>query len=247
MTTFGLDAQCEEGQRQLMAGQYLEAIATLSEAERLVWEAKDYSLLSRLYLPLQEARRQARQRCGEGLMNLGLVARGPDDMLDPIAILAEIGQGQVLAAGWGSIEPALGVRRIARERKLYVEAFLGAVFPLIGGARAVVVVALEEDRLPDARPRSREELVKLLPARALVFAAEEFGGGSVRGSVETFARVCEIWERLHLPFLSAADAQIDLKGKMEGYRQTIRVDYACELAHQGLAAAAKEMGKVSGE
>src|SRR5476651_127514 len=104
MTTFGLDARCEEGQRQLMAGQYLEAIATLSEAEELVWGARDYSLLSRMYLPLQEARRQARQRCGEGMVNLGLVAKGPEEVLDLEAILGEIGQGQVLVAGWGSIQ-----------------------------------------------------------------------------------------------------------------------------------------------
>ena len=246
MTTFGLDVRCEEGQRQLMAGQYLEAIETLSEAEKFVWEAKDYSLLSRLYLPLQEARRQARQRCGEGMVNLGLVARGPGDVLDSAAILGPIGQGQVLVAGWGSIAPALEVRRLARERKIYVEAFLGAVFPLIGGERAVVVEALEEDVLPDVRPRSRDELVRLLPERALVFSAEELREGAVRGSVETFARVSEMWERLHLPFLSEADAQTDPIQKMEGYRKTIRVDSACELAHQGLAAVAKEMAKVSG-
>jgi hypothetical protein len=222
-----------------MATQYLEAIETLSAAEELAWGAGDYQLLSRLYLPLQEARRQARQRCGEGRVNLGLIAAGPERLLEPTVILQEISQGQLLVAGWGSIETALGVRRLARERKLYVETFLAAVFPVIGGERAVVVVALEEDRLPDLQLRSIEELVKLLPAHALVFSVQELNDGFVRGISETFARVSEMWERLHQPFLAAADAEVDPIRKMQGYRKTIRVDSACELAHQGLAAVAK--------
>jgi hypothetical protein len=247
MTTFGLDARCEQGQRQLMATQYLEAIETLSVAEELAWDAEDYLLLSRLYLPLQEARRQARLRCGEGLVRLGAIARGPGEILEPAAILAEIHQGQILLAGWGSVEAAVRLRRLARERMLYVECFLGAVFPLIGGERAVVVVALEEDRLPDAEPRSIEVLMRLLPANVLILSEKELDPAAVPGSNDTFARVSQLWERLHLPFLRAADAQTDSIRKMEGYRKTIRVDSACELAHQGFAAVAKEMGKVRGE
>jgi len=247
MTTFELDMQCEAGQRQLMDTQYLEAIHTLAGAEEAAWEAKDYTLLSRLYLPLQEARRQARLRCGEGVVNLGLRVERPNGELDPEETLREFSQGQFLLAGWGSIEASLRLRRLARERRLYVETFLGAVFPTSGGGRSVVIVALEEDRLPDVQPRTIEELRKTLPANALVFEEDEMRNGFVRGNSETFARVSDIWERLHLPFLRAADAEVDPIRKMEAYRKTIRVDYACELAHQGLAAVAKEMGKVSQE
>jgi hypothetical protein len=52
-----------------------------------------------------------------------------------------------------------------------------------------------------------------------------------------------MWERLHTSFLAAADMQVDLARKIEGYRQTIRVDYACELAHQKASGAAREMAR----
>ena len=52
-----------------------------------------------------------------------------------------------------------------------------------------------------------------------------------------------MWERLHTPFLAAADAQSDPVAKMEGYRSTIRVDAACELAHQKLSDVAREMAR----
>jgi hypothetical protein len=49
-----------------------------------------------------------------------------------------------------------------------------------------------------------------------------------------------MWEQLHAPYLAAADAEGDLLRKMEAYRKTIRVDDACELAHQNLATTARE-------
>jgi hypothetical protein len=50
-----------------------------------------------------------------------------------------------------------------------------------------------------------------------------------------------MWERLHAPFLAAADMQVDPLQKIEGYRRTIRVDYACELAHQKASTVARQM------
>ena len=52
-----------------------------------------------------------------------------------------------------------------------------------------------------------------------------------------------LWERLYAPYLAAADAEVDPVAKMEGYRQTIRVDYACELAHQKLSDVAKALAR----
>jgi hypothetical protein len=50
-----------------------------------------------------------------------------------------------------------------------------------------------------------------------------------------------MWERLHAPFLAAADAESDPLRKMAAYRETIRVDAACELAHQKLSDVAKRL------
>jgi hypothetical protein len=52
-----------------------------------------------------------------------------------------------------------------------------------------------------------------------------------------------MWERLHAPFLAAADMQVDPVQQIEGYRRTIRVDYACELAHQKASTVARQLSR----
>ncbi|HSV13959.1 MAG TPA: hypothetical protein VLI90_06840, partial [Tepidisphaeraceae bacterium] len=142
MTREQLQEQCELGQRQLMATEYLDAIDTLAAAEAVAWANRDYDTLARLYMPLQEARRQARQRCGEGTVRFDIIARAPGDAIDPEQLP---NHGQLLVAGWASMEPALRVRAIARERQQYVETFLAAAFPVAGSADpAIVVVPLDD-------------------------------------------------------------------------------------------------------
>src|SRR5438105_454775 len=102
-----LQSLCEVGQERLMRMEYLAAEDSLAQAEQLALAARDFDTLARLYMPLQEARRQRRQRCGEGVVRLDLIANGPSDQPDPDRIIAEIPHGQLLIAGWGSIEPAL--------------------------------------------------------------------------------------------------------------------------------------------
>src|SRR4051794_11401721 len=137
MTRDQLQHQCELGQQQLMRTEYLDAIETLAAAEAVAWDARDYDTLARLYMPLQEARRQARQRCGEGIVNLDVIAgEGDDEALDPAGVLDQFPHGQLLVAGWGTAHPSQEVRRLARQRKQYVETFLAAAYPIVGGARA---------------------------------------------------------------------------------------------------------------
>src|SRR5947209_5927899 len=100
-----LQAECELGQRQLMEMDYLRAETTLADAERRAWEARDFDTLSRLYMPLQEARRQRRQRSGEGIVRLDLLADSQRDPLNPDQIIEQFPHGQLLIAGWGSIAP----------------------------------------------------------------------------------------------------------------------------------------------
>ena len=69
MTAEQLQEQCELGQAQLMRMEYLQAEATLAAAERVAWAQRDWDALSRLYMPLQETRRQKRQRCGDGIVD----------------------------------------------------------------------------------------------------------------------------------------------------------------------------------
>ena len=69
--------------------------------------------------------------------------------------------------------------------------------------------------------------------------------GFRRGTTETFAKVASLWERLHLPFLRDADAEAEPLKRIERYRRTIAVDYACELAHQKLSQTARELGRAS--
>src|SRR5579864_5294665 len=121
MSRSSLAALYEQGQELLMRMEYLEAEEVLARAEQEALADRDWDLLSRLYMPLQEVRRQRRQRCGEGVICLDLIAQGPHDHIDPRHVLAHYPHGQLLIAGWQSIEPALEVRELAAQQRLYVE------------------------------------------------------------------------------------------------------------------------------
>jgi hypothetical protein len=238
-----LQALCDLGQRQLMEMDYLVAEATLARAEAQAWAKRDFDTLSRLYMPLQEARRQRRQRCGEGIVQLDLLAEREGAQPDASAIADEISAGQLLVAGWGSIAPALRLREIARERSLYLESFLAAAYPITGGQRAVVIVPLADVALPRPVEQSIDALLGQLPPHCIVVHENELPRGRRTGTVQTYAETMSAWERLHAPFLAAADMQVDPLQKIEHYRRTIRVDYACELAHQKLSAVARDLAR----
>jgi hypothetical protein len=243
MTATDVQALCERGQQLLMETRYWEAERTLAEAERIAWEARDWDTLARLYMPLQETRRQRRQRCGEGVVALDLLAEGASDDVDPGQILTNYPHGQLLVAGWGSIQPSVGVRELAARKGAYVETFLAAVYPM-GSGRAVVIVPTQDVALPSAdRDWSIDELLPNLPAHSIVLAEAELPSGSRKGTTQTYAEVMALWERLAAPFLAAADLSLDPIAKVVGYRKAIRVDYACELAHQHLSDLAKTMDR----
>ena len=222
--------------------EYLACERTLERAERVALEREDFDSLARLYLPLQEARRQRRLRCGEGVVRLDLVAEGTDHALDAAKVLDRYPHGQLLVAGWCSIEPAVRLRRLQRERDLYVETYLAAVYPA-GDARAIVIVPTADVALPAGSDESIDALVRRLPAHSIVMGMGALPHGEARGTTETFAHTMSIWERLHAPFLAAADVQVDPLQKVRAYRRTIEVDYACELAHQKLSDAARQLAR----
>src|SRR4051794_34719649 len=107
MTSDALQALCEAGSGQLVQMEYLRAESTLAEAERQAWGARDWDALSRLYMPLQEARRERRQRCGEGVVCLSLWAEGAGDVVDAAHVVQNFPPGQLPVGGWGSFAPAL--------------------------------------------------------------------------------------------------------------------------------------------
>jgi hypothetical protein len=243
MDDLSLEQLCELGQEQLMQTHYLDAEATLVKAERLARMRGDWDLLSRLYMPLQEARRQRRQRCGEGIVCLDLLADGPNDHLEARHVIEHYSHGQLLVAGWGTIEPALRVRQMAAEHVRYVETFLAATFPA-DGQRVAVIVPDEHVVLPEAIPQSLERLREQLPDHCVLLQENELPHGSRRGTYQTYGEVMALWERTHAPFLAAADAEADLHRRIDGYRKTIEVDYACELAHQHLSDCARELARL---
>lgn len=244
MSESSIEALCELGQEQLMETRYLEAEATLVRAEQMARAANDWDRLSRLYMPLQEARRQRRQRCGDGVVCLNLLAEGPADTIDPRHVLENYPHGQLLAAGWGTLAPAQAVRALATERGLYVETFLAAVYPT-EATRAVVIAPFEGSPLPPPGPVSTDALAKRLPEGCILLSEPDLPRGPMKGTPQTFGQVMSLWERLHAPFLAAADAEQDLRKQVELYRRTIAVDYACELAHQKLSATARELARRS--
>src|SRR5689334_18464850 len=106
MALVELQELCARGQELLMATRYWEAERTLADAERVAWEARDWDTLARLYMPLQEARRQRRQRCGEGVICLDLLSEGEADHVEAGQVIANYAHGQLLIGGWGTIAPA---------------------------------------------------------------------------------------------------------------------------------------------
>src|SRR3954467_9115090 len=172
MSSQKLQELCELGQQQLMQTQYLPAEATLAQADALATQLNDFDTLGRLYMPLQEARRQRRQRCGEGVVCLDLIATGPNDRVDGRHVIENYPHGQLLVAGWGSIEPALKIRELQKQHGLFVETFLGAAYP-VGDKRAVAIVPTDGVKLPDPVPRSIDELLPLLPAHSMVYHESE--------------------------------------------------------------------------
>lgn len=236
-----LQQTCEQGQELLMQTRYWDAEHVLAQAEQIAWDARDWDTLARLYMPLQEARRQRRQRCGEGIVALDLVAEGPADHIDPAQVITNYPHGQLLVAGWGSIEPAVGVRALADRKSLYVETYLAAAYP-VGSAIAVVIVPTADVNLPVAdKAWQIDALIAALPAHSIVMAEAQLPPQSQRGNAQSYARTMSLWEQLAAPFLAAADQTPDAVNRMEGYRRTIKVDYACELAHQKLSDLAKNM------
>jgi hypothetical protein len=241
MTPTDLQDLCEQGQSLLMETRYWDAERALARAEKIAWESRDWDTLARLYMPLQEARRQRRQRCGEGVVALDLISTGPGDNVDPHHVVTNFPHGQFLVAGWGTIQPAVDLRKLAEERGLYIETFLAATYPVQAG-RAVVIVPTADVAVPAAEHDwSIDSLMGQLPAHCIVLNETQIPQGSRKGTTQTYAEVMALWERLAAPFLAAADNATDPIVKAVGYRQTIRVDYACELAHQRLSNVAAEM------
>lgn len=238
-----LQAACERGQEQLIATQYLAAAATLAGVEAVAWEAQDFDALARLYMPLQEAHRQARQRCGEGRVDLHRIATSAADVIDPAEIVADCPHGQLLVAGWGSTAPAAAVRRLAADRHLYVETFLAAAFPAPGGGRPLVAVVPVDGPLPPPVPRPAADLLAALPHGSFLVDADALPPITARGTSATYAVVMALWERLHRPFLAVAEAEPDPLHRMAAFRRTIRVDPAAELAHQHLSTTARDLAR----
>jgi len=241
MSDIQLQALCERGQAELMQTQYLLAARTLAQAEQQAWDSRDFDTLSRLYLPLQEARRQIRQRCSEGAVALHCYPQKPTDIIAAERLVEAFPTGQMLCGGWGSIQPAVGVRRLAFGRSLYLETFLAAVYPIIDSDPVVVIAPVEEASLPAAERGPVSILKSKLPIGCLILTQPEIPSDARVGSADTFAGVMSLWERLHTPFLEAAANEPDPHRRMQAYRLALRVDPACELAHQFLADIARTL------
>jgi hypothetical protein len=249
MLTEDLQYLCELGQQQLIQTEYLAAEATLARAEARAWEIKDFDTLARLYMPLQEARRQRRQRCGEGIICLDILQRSADEPFDPREIVAKFPRGQLLVAGFGSLAPAVEVRRLQIERGLYAETILASVHPA-AGSLSIAIQPFAEAQSPRSPETSAAGGIAAgshtagpMQDQAIMMNESALPKGAAPATNETRARVMSLWEMVSMPFLKAADAETDPIRKIEGYRKAIRADYACELAHQKLSDVAKTLAK----
>ena len=238
-----LQSLCLAGQEHLEAMRYLQDEAALLQAESAAVQTGDWDTVARLYMPLQECRRQRRQRCGEGTIKLDFVAQSESESPDAAAIARQVPHGQLLIAGWGTIEPALQFREVAAAKQLYVETFLAAVYPITGGGRAVAVLPNAAVAVPAPEEMPIDRLIQRLPPHSVLLPIAELPKGARMGDTATFAHTMSLWERLHKPFLAMAEATRDLRQRITAYRRTIEIDYACELAHQKLSNTARQLAR----
>ena len=238
---------CEVGQQRLMAMQYLDAEKAFVDAEEIALARGDLDTLGRLYFPLQEARRQRRQVCGEGMVWLDGPPVKPEEEFDAAALLAESPQGQFLVPGWGDTRPGAAIRREAAERKLYAEAFLAAAFPAgRDGALLIALLPFERAELPkpEAVRGNRLALERALPAGSVLLDPATIPPRQL-GDAGTFAWTMARWEALAAPYLSAANELKSTPDRIAGFRRAIAADYACEKAHQWLATTALDAARAN--
>lgn len=237
-----LQELCEAGQTHLMRTDYLAAERLLAQAEQIAWESHDWDTLSRLYMPLQETRRQRRLVCGDGIVQLDLLAMSPTEQPNPNQLTDAT--GQFLIAGWKSLSPAIALRKLQQERNLYLETFLAAVYPT-DGAKLILIAPTADAQLPKDLPATLDEARAAIPAGCLLIDPIDLPAGRQNGTADTFAFISALWERLHLPWLRDADTEPELETRIAKYRKVIEIDYACELAHQKLSAAARQLAQQS--
>jgi len=193
------------------------------------WSKSEFETLSRLYMPLQEARRQRRQRCGEGNRLLRF------DLLKVLAIQIPVQRvlGEVFfrpassSPAGPAFNPHWKYAGFSRSSTCNVETFLAAVYPTTEAR--IIAIAPENSPLASSRSASaRIAPAAPPPAHAFLFAATASQGVLARALYQTYSQVMSMWESLHAPFLAAADAEPDPIKKNHAYRRTIGVDYACE-------------------
>lgn len=238
-----LQVLCERASELLVRTDYIGAERLLAMAEAGALAARDFDTLSRLYFPLQEARRQKRQRCGEGVIALDLVV--PADA-DASALADRYPHGQLLLAGERSVAPAVRLREEYARRGVYAETFLAAAFPVEGaggGGRLIVVLPRAADLSGIPVGTSVEQLWKILPAQTVLLSATEIPSGERKGTPVTFAWTMDLWERLYRPFLAMADGMPIGEPKLAAYRTVAEIDYACELAYQNASKTARELAR----
>lgn len=239
-----LQELCARGQDLLERRSYVEAELLLERARRDAMQQQDWDTLARLLMPLQEARRQRRQLTLQGVFCLDLVAQGPSDQIEGRHVIENYPHGTLLVAGWGTLEAGLQTRRLQARFRILVDVLLGAVYPLIGGGHAVVVVPHENVVLPEIRPRRLKEMASVMPHDSMIMREEDLPTGLMASSPQRIELIEGWWERLHGPFLRRARATEDPQRRVEAYSNVLRVDYACEFAHQELSDTARELARM---
>lgn len=237
-----IESLCAQGQAALLETEYLAAEQALVSAEEMAWAAADYDALSRLYMPLQEARRQRRQFCGDGAFQT-IAAKSQGETLNAEAIADQFPRGQLIVAGFGTIAPAVNLRAVAQARQLYLETPLAAAYD-VSGQTVLLVVPTADVTLPSPeKVGSLDSLLRQSPAHSVIIPLDAIPSNRAKGDSGTFGYLMGVWETLHAPFLALADNAVDPKQKLIGYRQTLRIDYACEFAHQRFSQTARELSR----
>jgi len=121
--------------------------------------------------------------------------------------------------------------------------YLRAPHPVAGAGQIMAIVPSDDVALPVAEPRAVDDLMRRLPPHCIVLGVDELPTGSRKGDSTTYAEVMAMWERLHAPFLAAADQEAEPLRKIDAYRKVQRIDPGSELAHQKASHIARELAR----
>ncbi len=229
------------GQQHLAAGRYVSARQYLESAENMYWRKGDFAALARVYLPLLEVRRQLRQLAVDGVILIGEAGQAVQDRVMIKSLLAAPCGVIVAGTGAAARQIIMHSRRTGRvydslvlvRGKTHISLCAAHDSVAAAGLRVTVPQSSKELVNPEI---NADMLIPLPPA------------GAYRPGTPRHAQAREslliVWEALALKWQSRHQAAPEPRAELNGCRNALAIDPACEPITMRLITLAEKMAKL---